>query len=207
MNDSYYTLAKAESCEIKVKGSRFIGYVRPAKDIDEAEDFIQTITKKHYDATHNCFAYRVGLNDKSRSRFSDDGEPSGTAGRPILEAIDGRQLTDSVCVVTRYYGGTKLGTGGLSRAYGECAGLALDKAGKVQQFLTDSVRIIFPYDMTGPVMTWVERLECRVQNTLYGNEVTLDLHVRLSRKESLIKQLSDATAGKIRFASSREDAC
>lgn len=207
MEDFFYTLAKTESREIKVKGSRFIGYVSPVLDVDAAEHFIQTISKKHYDATHNCFAYRVGLGDQSKSRFSDDGEPTGTAGRPILEAIDGRDLTDSVCVVTRYYGGTKLGTGGLARAYGDCAGGALDKAGRTKKVLTDSVRIVFPYNLTGTVMTLVERLECTVQNTQYEDDVTMDLAVRRSHTESLSKQLKDATAGKIQFIPMEADEC
>ena len=121
----YKTLAKAGSDEIIIEKSRFIGYCAPVSSEEEALEFIEKIKKKHYDATHNVFAYVVGL-DNNIQRYNDDGEPSGTAGVPILEVIKKEDLRNVVIVVTRYFGGIKLGTGGLIRAYTKGAKIALD---------------------------------------------------------------------------------
>jgi len=197
VKDAYYTLKIPASHEIKVKGSRFIGHARSITDRHEAEVFVQSITKKHYDATHNCFGYRVGLGDGSVFRYSDDGEPSGTAGKPILEAIDGRGLTNTVCVVTRYYGGTKLGTGGLARAYGECGARTLDVGGRQRKYRMASVQIVFEYDLTGVVMAQISDFECRVKETNYGSDTEMMLEVRLSRVEAFLYALIDRTAGRV----------
>ncbi len=121
---SYLTLAAAVSLEDVIKGSRFIAHARPVPGVEAAERIIQDISSAYTDATHNCWAYRIG----DVYRFSDDGEPGGTAGRPMLEVLTQRGLDRVVAVVTRYYGGTKLGTGGLIRAYGGTLAKALDTA-------------------------------------------------------------------------------
>lgn len=113
MIDNFFTLPGVVSGETKVKRSRFIGHASPIQGIDQIESFLSRIRTAYYDATHCCFAYRLGSGDQTTFRTSDGGEPSGTAGRPILEAIENHGLTDVICTVTRYFGGTKLGTGGL----------------------------------------------------------------------------------------------
>lgn len=198
-NDNYTTLKGMASSEIKVKGSRFIGYAITAGDKLGAESFIGEISKKHHDATHNCFAYRIGIGDGTIFRYSDAGEPSGTAGRPILESIEGRELTDVVCVVTRYFGGTKLGTGGLARAYGECASGTLDNGEKVIKYVTGTIRIVFEYDLTGVVMTLVSDYDCKIESTHYKTDTEMTLSVRLSLLERFRQALIDATAGKVKI--------
>ena len=128
MVDSYNTILTPGTDEIVEKKSRFIGYAQPVSSEEEAYAFVESVKKKHYDARHNCHAFAIGK-ENTLYRFSDDGEPQGTAGKPILEVISGNQVTDICIVVTRYFGGTLLGTGGLVRAYTEAAKLALADAG------------------------------------------------------------------------------
>lgn len=185
------------SDEIKVKGSRFIGYVRSAESIETAEKFINKISGRNYNATHNCTAYRVGYGDSSVYRYNDDGEPSGTAGKQILEAVDGRNLTNVVCVVTRYFGGIKLGTGGLARAYRECAGRTLDKGRVKKIFQTEFLTIIFKYEKTGIIMNLIEKSGCSIIKKKYGKQTALTLEVRKSQIENFKINLINQTAGDV----------
>ena len=198
--DAYLTLRSDTYTELKVKGSRFIGRAIPVNDRDQAEKQIRQISQKYHDATHNCFAYQIGTGDAVYNRFNDDGEPSGTAGKPILEAIQGRRLTCVLCVVTRYFGGTKLGTGGLARAYSDCAVLALDGAEIVKHFLTTPLQITFPYDMTGTVMHLISDYHVKIVHKEYGPKTNLTLHVRRSQADAFEKDIINATAGKAQTA-------
>ncbi len=197
--DSYFTIRNQPTHEIKIRGSRFIGHVKPVKDRVEADGFIAKTSKKHHAATHNCFAYRIGYGNKTQSRFNDDGEPSGTAGRPILEVMTGRDLTNLVCVVTRYFGGTKLGTGGLARAYTRCAAEALDKSGRKENYLTVSMELIFPYTCTGTVMSLLSSRKCQDVEKAYNALTSLTVIVRQSIAQKLQQDLTNATAGKIQI--------
>ncbi|MFC1501859.1 IMPACT family protein [bacterium] len=199
MDDLYHTLKQSCSSECKIKGSRFIGYATVVSEPEEADHFIRGVTKKHHNATHACFAYRIGYGDKSVFRYSDAGEPAGTAGRPILDAIDGKKLTNTVCVVIRYFGGTKLGTGGLARAYSQCSVSTLEKGGVEERYITIPVRIAFHYDLTGAVMHLVSRFHCQVEDTHYGSETIMSLTVRRSRVETFKSELVNLSAGKVRF--------
>ncbi len=195
--DIYYTLQKNACQEIKIKGSRFIGYAKSVDNKDQAETFIAEISRKHRDATHNCYAYRVGRGDGSVFRYDDAGEPAGTAGRPILNAIDGRDLTNVVCVVTRYFGGMKLGTGGLAKAYGECASRTLNMGGKIERFLTVTYRIVFDYDLTGTIMHLVSRYSCPVIETVYGEKTELVLCIRQSQVHAFKQDVLNSTNGQV----------
>ncbi|NQT26003.1 YigZ family protein [candidate division KSB1 bacterium] len=197
MSDSYLTLDKSAHTEIKIKGSRFIGFVSPAKDKQEAEQIISERSKTYYDATHNCYAYVIGLDPSIQFRYNDDGEPSGTAGKPILDMIQGRNLTQVVCVVTRYFGGTKLGTGGLVRAYGQCARETLDASRIVEQFQMKRISLRFPYDLTGSVMTILSKYHATIQTTQYGDETELAVDVRISHCSILTETLQENTGGRI----------
>jgi uncharacterized YigZ family protein len=199
MNDVYYTLGNRVSYEVKVRGSRFIGYGSPVENREGAESYVKEISKRHHDATHHCFAYRVGVGDASSFRTSDGGEPSGTAGRPILEAIDGRELTNTVCVVTRYFGGSKLGTGGLARAYGQCAAKTLDRGRKVRKYLSVRCRVLFKYDLTGAVMALVSKYGYRIEETLFGSEAEIILRVRQAKIDDFEQDIINSTAGKVRI--------
>src|SRR5690625_4457046 len=117
MIENYYTVKKEGSVQMTIQKSRFIGYVKRVETEEDAQDFIQEIKKKHHDATHNCSAYIIGEHDQIQ-KANDDGEPSGTAGIPMLEVLKKQKLKDTAVVVTRYFGGIKLGAGGLIRAYG-----------------------------------------------------------------------------------------
>ena len=199
MEDQYDIIRQSATSEIKVKGSRFIGHVAQCETREAAEAFIAEISKKHYDATHHCTAYRVGIGDDAQWRYNDDGEPSGTAGKPIYDMIEGRGLTQVCCVVTRYFGGTKLGCGGLVRAYGQAAADALDQAGRQTRYVHDDIRIAYPYDSTGVVMHLVERFEGRVEASDYTEETVQTIRLRRSRSEAFVRELVEASAGRVRI--------
>ena len=178
----------------KIKGSRFIASVLPVNSSEEAGILIAARREEFRDATHNCWAWRVGL-DRDGQRYSDDGEPSGTAGRPILQEIDGRRLTDVLVVVTRYFGGTKLGTGGLVRAYGGAAGEALDLATVVEVPIVEVLRITYPYDVTGAVEGVLHAYGVRARKTEYGKVVCKHVAVPVEETRRFEQALADVTSG------------
>ena len=166
MSDTYRTLAAAATIELKVDGSRFIGEALPAADRDTAEAQIATIRQREHSATHHCTAYRVGRAGDT-FRYNDDGEPTGTAGPPLLRQIDARDLTNTLVVVTRYYGGTKLGTGGLARAYGDAASAALEAAPVVERVIRVPVRVEFAYDDTSAANRLLQQFDLKVTHRDY----------------------------------------
>jgi uncharacterized YigZ family protein len=155
---SYLTLAGRGEAEIRVKASRFLVVAAPAASEDEARALLAEVQRAAFDATHHCSAWRI---HGGAWRANDAGEPSGSAGAPILAAIDGAALSDCAVVVTRYYGGTKLGVGGLVRAYGEAAALALDAAPRRLATPAVRLRVRFDHDQTSIVMRAIERLGAR----------------------------------------------
>lgn len=199
MDDQYDIIAQPATSEIKIKGSRFIGHVGLCESREAAESFIAEVAKRHYDATHNCSAFRVGVGEQIQWRYSDDGEPSGTAGKPIYDMIEGRGLTHVCCVVTRYFGGTKLGCGGLVRAYGQAAAEALDQAGRQVRYVHEDIRIAYPYDFTGVVMHLVERFEGQIDASEYTEETEQTIRLRRSRVEAFTRELVEASAGRVRI--------
>jgi len=198
-DDSFRTLQDGVTFELKVKDSRFIGHAAPVRDRQASESLIRKIRKEYHDATHHAFAYRLGTGQASLCRFSDAGEPSGTAGKPILDAVDGRSLTDVACVVTRFFGGTKLGTGGLIRAYGGCAAETLDRGKVIVKYRTGGLRIAFGYEWTGTVMQAIRKFESEILDTAYGTCTEMSLRVRLSRMELFQRTLRDSTSGQVRI--------
>lgn len=146
----YNTVNKKGEAEYVIQKSRFIGYVKRTETEAEAQAFIQLIKKKHYDATHNCSAYLIGEQDQIQ-KANDDGEPSGTAGFPMLEVLKKQQLKDTTIVVTRFFGGVKLGAGGLIRAYGHTTSLALKATGTVQRQLMQGFTITVDYKLLGSI--------------------------------------------------------
>lgn len=177
-----------------IKKSRFIGYARPVETEAEAVQFIESIRKKHWDANHNCYAYQFGFNDEIQ-KSNDAGEPAGTAGRPILEVIKKENLKNVVVVVTRYFGGTLLGAGGLIRAYGQTAGAALQAAGVVTRSLFQQVRVEIDY-------TWLGRVENEtlaggyfIDHTDYQDRVMVAALVSVEQVEAYTTLITDATNG------------
>lgn len=194
--DRYDTLAAAHHCEIpKIKGSRFIADAFPIESTEAADAFLGTVRKTYHDATHHCFAYRLGrVGDTYRS--SDDGEPSGSAGVPILRQIESSELSDVLVVVTRYYGGTKLGTGGLARAYGGAASAVLGEARRRVRLLRGELELVFSYDDTAPVMRLIDRFEGRVTSSHYGEGTTLVVQIPLSQLEPFAAAFVDELRGR-----------
>ena len=201
MPDRYRTLRRPILAEPpKTKGSRFIGEAFPATTEAAATAHLHAVRKREHAATHHCWAWRLSP-DGSQFRYSDDGEPNGSAGAPIYRQIEGRDLTDVLVVVTRYYGGTKLGTGGLLRAYGDAAALVLDEAGRRGSMVTRTVRVpvrvAYAHADTGAAMQTLARFDAVQQDPLYtadGAEVVLA--VRASEVEALEAAWTEALAGR-----------
>jgi uncharacterized YigZ family protein len=157
----YTTIEKTAVAEFKDRGSKFIAYACPVKTVVEGKDRLNEIKKEHPKATHHCYAYRVGL-DGNSFRVSDDGEPSGTAGRPILGQIDSKGLVDVLVVVVRYFGGTLLGVPGLINAYKSAASLALQMTPLAQKPVEKEYRVQFDYTQINDIMTLVKQYNCRI---------------------------------------------
>ena len=187
--------AKQASAEYVVKRSRFIGTVSPAFTESEADSFVESVRAKYPDATHNVYAYSVGLGTPIE-RLSDDGEPKGTAGDPSLDVIHKRSLRNVVCVVTRYFGGTLLGAGGLLRAYGKTANLALDEAGALKYIYHSLMRVRVAYDQFGRLQRELENQGCVIDNVDYGEAVQVSAFVKEEAVPALTKRISDLTAGR-----------
>jgi len=196
--DEYLTARSPGTAEIKVKGSRFIASVAPVGSEEKARAVLAQISQRHFDATHNCYAYRLGHGDGAVFRFSDAGEPSGTAGRPILKAIEGRQLTNTIVVVSRYFGGTKLGTGGLALAYKESALAVLEEVGSKRTFRTAELTMSFPYHLTKEVQHLLKKHDARIVQEKYGQKTSLTISVRKSRSERFREELDILGGGQVK---------
>lgn len=194
MTDTYTTIRGPFRFESKDRGSRFIADAVPVTARAEAEAALEAVRQESYDATHHCYAWRIGTGGE-QYRIHDDGEPGGSAGRPILAAIDRSGLTNVLVIVTRYFGGTKLGVGGLVRAYGDAAAGALQGAGILVCYLTAVCTVRFGHALIGPVMRVAARREARIVETSYGDGVTMRLEVRRGELERLAADLVDATHG------------
>lgn len=190
----YKTVAGYGEKEIIIERSRFIGYAQRVTTEEEAQAFIAMIKKKHWDATHNCSAFVIGENDQIQ-RSSDDGEPSGTAGKPILECIKKNGLKDTVVVVTRYFGGIKLGAGGLVRAYTAGTVAALEAAGIVAHILHREITITVDYHWWGKVENELRQGQHRVADTSYTDVVTVRVLVPNGEEEAFLERFTDLTNG------------
>ena len=198
MVDEYSSVAAPVQAETKVRGSKFLAFLAPAGTPEAALREVESIRKTYHDATHHCFAYRIGAGGE-QERFSDAGEPSGTAGRPILLALQHARLSDAVLVVTRYFGGTKLGVGGLRRAYAGAAEAAIQRAGRVQRILMEQLQVAVPGELLGDVISAAARAGAKVLSTDYGAEALLTIQMRRSRVEEIRRMLVDRTSGKARI--------
>ncbi len=189
----YRTIAGPARAEFTERKSRFIGQIAPVSSEEEAVAFISGIREQHREATHNCYAYI--LREGQKSRFSDDGEPSGTAGRPILEVLQREGLTDVAVVVTRYFGGILLGAGGLVRAYAQGAKEAVDAA--VPRLMCPAVlfRLEIPYDLYGKVTYILPKYHIVTRDSDFGAEVSLTLLIRGELLAPFAKELEELSAG------------
>ncbi|GAA1706206.1 YigZ family protein [Microbacterium sediminicola] len=194
------TIAAGVDRELVIRKSRFIARVEPVGSVDEADSVIAAVRKQYWDARHNCTAMVTGLwGDQARS--SDDGEPSGTAGIPMLEVLRRRELTDVVAVVTRYFGGIKLGTGGLVRAYSTAVSDALDEARLVRRLALTQVRIDVSHAEAGRfdnlLRDWAQRSGATLGETTYTAHATLELWAPAAALNALRDEIAAASAGSI----------
>jgi len=190
------TLAKRGSSRLVEKKSTFLGHAAPVRDEKEALAFINEVKMKYPDANHHTFAYQTGENNEIQ-RASDGGEPSGTAGRPILEIIKQEHLRDTVVVVSRYFGGVLLGTGGLVRAYGKAAHQAIRDAGIMEKIFGQKIAITVEYHLLGIVQNYLTRENIFVEKVLYTDKVQLHCLVIFPRINRLLQELQDICHGKL----------
>ena len=191
---NYKTLHKIVVDEYIVEKSTFIGYAKPIKTEEEAIEFINEIKKKHKDATHNVWAYTIGEN-MNIQRYSDDGEPQGTAGIPTLEVIKKEDLRDVVVVVTRYFGGIKLGAGGLVRAYTKGAKVGIEAGIVIEKVKYSEVKIKIEYTQLGRIQNEIMNLGFKVKDTIYSEDVELIVYVRNEEAKSSMDRIIDITSG------------
>lgn len=190
---TYNTLHEFGMDEIIIEKSTFIGYAKPIKTEEEAIEFVNEIKKKHKDATHNVWAYTVGKT-MNIQRYSDDGEPQGTAGIPTLEVIKKEDLRDVVVVVTRYFGGVKLGAGGLVRAYTKGAKIGIDAAKVIEKVMYKEVRIKIDYNQLGKVQNEIMNMNYFVKDTIYEDNVEIIVYSRLEEVKVLTDKMIDITS-------------
>ncbi|MFD7551368.1 YigZ family protein [Streptomyces sp. NPDC059578] len=194
MQDEYRTVARQGVHEIEINRSRFLCALAPAATEREAQDFIARVRREHADATHNCSAYVIGA-DASVQRASDDGEPGGTAGVPMLQMLLRRDVRYVVAVVTRYYGGVKLGAGGLIRAYGGAVGEALDVLGTVTRRRFRLATVTVDHQRAGKVQNDLRATGREVRGVRYAEVVTIEIGLPDAEVEAFRAWLADATAG------------
>ena len=192
--DEYLVPSEYGEDEFIEKKSRFIGRIWPVETEEEALARIQEMKKKHYDATHNCWAYIIR---DGAVRFSDDGEPGGTAGVPMLQVLQREGLFNAVCVVTRYFGGILLGAGGLVRAYTKGAKIAVDAAGKSMKRVWTVLYVPCPYSFYERVRLEVEAFGGIVRKADFGAEVELELLFPEAKTKAFLDRLTDMTAGTV----------
>lgn len=189
---NYKTILAGEifSAEFEIKKSKFISHVKNVESEESAREFIQQIKKKYFDATHNCSAWIIGEKQKS----NDDGEPGGTAGNPILESIKKNNLTNICVVVTRYFGGIKLGAGGLIRAYSHAASLAISAAKIIEMKTFQKISLTLEYNFLATVENYLRNKNIRVENVNYADVVTLEIFILPEQVENFLADITELTA-------------
>lgn len=196
MLTQYRTIRGEGEALVVEKKSKFIASVYPVSTVEEAEALLNKLRKKYYDARHNCFAYQIG----SRNEFqksSDDGEPQGTAGKPILEVLKNEDIKDTLICVTRYFGGTLLGTGGLVRAYGKAAKEGLLDAGIIERRQVKLYSMNVPYTLSGKVQYLLQDKSYTIRNTTYLEDVCFEVEIPVDESETFEEWFINETNGNI----------
>lgn len=194
MVEIYSSVQSEVSAQFKKEGSRFIADVFPVVNEEESKSRLESVKKKYFDATHHCYAYVIGA--EKHSRYSDDGEPSGTAGIKIHSAIQTKNLSDILVVITRYFGGTKLGVGGLGRAYAESTERVLAGITLMTKAVVNEFNVAFPFAQTNPVMNTINVNKLKISATKYSSEqTTITLQILPSQTEIMKNQFINATSG------------
>ena len=177
MSDTYKTIIAPTEGIYKEKGSKFLSFAIPVSSADEVKEIVKNYRKEYYDSRHVCYAYMLGA-DRKEFRANDDGEPSGTAGRPILGQINSRELTDILVIVVRYFGGILLGTGGLVVAYKEATTDALDQAEVIEKTVDESISIIFDYVLMNEVMRIIKDTNAQISSQNFEDQCAMQLSIR-----------------------------
>ncbi len=198
MIEKYYTIKEYGESELIIQKSRFIGYAKRVNAEKEAQDFIQSIKKKHYDATHNCSAYLIGDYDEIQ-KANDDGEPGGTAGVPILEVIKKKELKYTVIVVIRYFGGIKLGAGGLVRVYSSAASQVIAETGIIERKLVQEYLIEVEYTFLGKIQNEIKETDFVLNNICFENLVTLSIMVDVGKNEIFKSWIINLTSNQVKI--------
>jgi len=194
---TYKTIDKIFSYEIdKIKGSRFIGYIIPILNEEEFKVEINKIKKKFHDARHHCYAYILGEGDNAIIKYSDDGEPSKTAGAPIFNVLKGSEVTNALLVVIRYFGGTKLGTGGLIKAYTLASQAVIENTDFIDIEIKKTVKIRFSYDLTKQIYHVMSNFDAKMIKEEYGNDVLFDIDVNIAFIDDFKAELKEKTDGR-----------
>lgn len=204
MKDEYKTIHSYGEGEILINKSRFIGYSKPVETEELAIEFIDQIKEKHKDATHNVFAYVIGENSNIQ-RYNDDGEPSGTAGVPILEVLKKEELRNTVLVVTRYYGGIKLGAGGLIRAYIKGAKAGLDSSKIVTKQLYSRIKFKLEYTLYGKVENELLAKDYDVEDIIYDEAVNIVVLCKKDHTQELIDMIKNLTSANMSYEFEEEE--
>jgi len=195
MRENYLTVKGYGESEIVISKSRFLTYIERAETEEDAISFIDRIKKMHHNATHNCSAYIIGEHDNIQ-KANDDGEPSGTAGVPMLEVLKKRGLKDTVVVVTRYFGGIKLGAGGLIRAYGKCTSEGINHVGIVERKLVRVIQTEIDYTLLGKLENELRHSKYVIKDIHYLENVTFDTFVEEDGKQAFTDWMIELTNGK-----------
>lgn len=198
MLSRYQTVKTSGEHEMIIEKSRFIAHVARAETEEKAQNFIQAIKKENWNATHNCFAYLIGENDQIQ-KASDDGEPSGTAGVPILEVLKKRKLKDTVVVVTRYFGGIKLGAGGLIRAYSKATSEGLNEVGIVERQLMQIVHVQINYTWLGKLEKELRASEYLIKEIHYLDTVEIEAYVAAGKEQAFSGWIIELTNGQAKI--------
>ena len=193
MVQHYYTVKQAGTHEITIQKSRFIGHIERVNSADEAQSFIQRVKKEHHSATHNCSAYVIGDHDDIQ-KANDDGEPSGTAGMPMLDVLQKLELKNTAAVVTRYFGGIKLGAGGLIRAYSSATSEAIKKIGIVRGILMQGFKVSIPYTLLGKLQHHLEASPHIIEHIEYTEHVELSVYVQSGEEKAFSELITNLTS-------------
>ncbi|MEG1500798.1 MAG: YigZ family protein, partial [Clostridiales bacterium] len=190
----FLTLKKFACQEIIERKSRFIAYAAPIETEVLAKDFIDSIRSRHRDATHHVYAYQIGVNNQLQ-RSCDDGEPAGTAGRPVLEAIKKAGLQNAIVVVTRYFGGILLGAGGLTRVYGKAAALVLPFCGIVERIDAHRYQLVFDYHFLGKIEAWFAKKGYLAEDKIYTDKISFSFLIPWGQEQQVASELADLSGG------------
>lgn len=198
-SDLFFQIKESGRGELKVKGSRFIASMKKVATEEEIQSFIDEIAKEFHDATHHCYAWRLGHGKKFKYRYSDGGEPNHTAGLPVFKVLEARRISNIIVVVTRYFGGVKLGTGGLIRAYSKVALDVIKECGVEKSYLTEVVVFKTSFEFASLVHNIITSFKANLKDSTYGEDIVFTVEIRGSRFKDFRTKLKDATNGQVKF--------